>query len=340
MHKSRNKRIFAYKIFTTLSKKVFYRYNPTSEEYERVYPSRSERVWSVTKRLLEAVGITAAIFIVLYIWVDLPKEKLLIRENRQLRDELKALDDRLNSAITVMDHLAERDNNFYRVIMQMDPLTPSQRYAGLSVIPSTKSFSGMNDRELVTSLTEKLGLYERQVVAQSMSFDRLAEAVNQNADRISHIPSIQPISEKDMTQMASGYGYRIDPIYGTPKYHEGMDFASPVGTPVYATGDGVVTEAGQHGAYGNLVEIDHGYNYVTRFAHLSKIKVHAGQHVKRGDLIGNVGSTGKSTGPHLHYEVRLKGVAQNPVNYYFHDLTPEEYAQMVNDSENAGHVMD
>lgn len=323
-----------------MSKKVFYRYNPTSEEYERVYPSRAERIWTAAKRLLEAVGITAAIFIVLYICVDLPKEKFLINENRHLREELNALDERMNSAINIMDHLAERDNNFYRVIMQMDPLTPSQRYAGLSVIPSTKPLSGMNDRELVTSLTEKLSLYERQVVAQSMSFDRLAEAVNKNADRIAHIPSILPISEKDMSQMASGYGYRIDPIYGTPKYHEGMDFASPVGTPVYATGDGVVKEADKHGAYGNLVVIDHGYNYTTRFAHLSKIRVHVGQHVKRGDLIGNVGSTGKSTGPHLHYEVRLKGEPQNPVNYYFYDLTPEEYAQMVNDSENAGHVMD
>ncbi len=129
--------------------------------------------------------------------------------------------------------------------------------------------------------------------------------------------------------MASGYGYRVDPIYGTAKFHEGMDFASNIGTPVYATGNGIVKFAKWHSGYGNLIEIDHGFNYVTRYAHLSEISVATGQQVKRGDLIGKVGNTGKSTGPHLHYEVRLRGIPQNPVNYYFFDLTPEEYAAMI-----------
>lgn len=140
--------------------------------------------------------------------------------------------------------------------------------------------------------------------------------------------------------MSSGYGYRRDPVYGTTKFHSGLDFAAVTGTPVYATGDGVVEYAERRSGYGNCIDISHGYNYTTRYAHLSEILVSSGQEVKRGDLIGKVGSTGKSTGPHLHYEVRFKDEPQNPVNYYFMDLTPEQYAEMIREAENAGHVMD
>ena len=146
--------------------------------------------------------------------------------------------------------------------------------------------------------------------------------------------------KKYMKQMASGYGYRLDPIYGTSKFHEGLDFAADKGTPVYATADGTVVMAGWQSGYGNLVEISHGYNYVTRYAHLSKIIATEGEKVKRGDLIGEVGNTGKSTGNHLHYEVRYNGAPQNPINYYFMDITPEEYDELLRSAENAGHVMD
>lgn len=322
-----------------MRKKVYYRYNPANETYERVYPSRGERIRSWTKYLLEGIAVGAAILISLYIFIDMPKEKALRKENEALRSRVDQLDSRLNTAIAVMDNLAERDNNLYRVIMQINPLTASRRYAGLERFRAG-DIRNLPDNEKLTEVTRKLELLERQVYVQSQSFDRLAEAINQNSDRLSHIPSIQPVSEEDMTQMASGYGWRVDPIYGTSKHHDGMDFAAPTGTSVYATGDGTVTTAGWNNAYGNCIDINNGYGYTTRFAHLSEILVNPGQKVKRGDLIGKVGNTGKSTGSHLHYEVRLKGVPQNPVNYYFQDLTPEEYANMVNDSENAGHVMD
>ncbi|MBD5229891.1 MAG: M23 family metallopeptidase [Bacteroidales bacterium] len=322
-----------------MRKKVYYRYNPTTESYERVYPSRGERLWGLARNILQGFAIGAAILALLYICIDLPKEKALRKENEALRNKVEHLDNRLNTAITVMDNLAERDNNLYRVIMQIDPLTARQRFAGLTMF-GTSDISNLPDDEKLAELTRKLELLERQVYVQSQSYDRLAEAINQNSDRIAHIPSIQPVSEEDMTQMASGYGWRVDPIYGNSKHHDGMDFAAPNGTSVYATGDGTVIEAGWNKGYGNAIDINHGYGYTTRFAHLSEILVKPGQKVKRGDLIGKVGNTGKSTGSHLHYEVRLKGVPQNPVNYYFQDLTPEEYARMVNDSENAGHVMD
>ena len=322
-----------------MRKKVYYRYNPTTESYERVYPSRGERFWGLTRHILQGFAIGAAILVLLYICIDLPKEKALRKENEALRNKVELLDNRLNTAINVMDNLAERDNNLYRVIMQIDPLTARQRFAGLTRLRNT-DINNLPDNEKLAEVTHKLELLERQVYVQSQSYDRLAEAINQNSDRIAHIPSIQPVSEEDMTQMASGYGWRIDPIYGTSKHHDGMDFAAPRGTSVYATGDGTVIDAGWNSGYGNAIDINNGYGYTTRFAHLSEILVKPGQKVKRGDLIGKVGNTGKSTGSHLHYEVRLKGVPQNPVNYYFQDLTPEEYARMVDDSENAGHVMD
>lgn len=323
-----------------MSKKIYYRYNPTTESYERVYPSRRRRMLGIARNLAEGIAVGALIFIAIYIFIDLPKEKELKARNIELHDEILNLEERLDRSILVMNDLCERDNNFYRVIMQMDPLTTSSRLSSLEPSDDTLRLASISDRLLVNSVTTKLEMFERQVYTQSQSFNQIAKTINSSADRLAHIPSIQPISEKDMTQMASGYGYRVDPIYGTTKHHDGMDFASPIGTPVYATGDGTVTRAEWGGAYGNLVEISHGYNYTTRYAHLSQIKVSAGQKVKRGDLLGLVGTTGKSTGPHLHYEVRFKGTPQNPVNYYFQDLTPEEYALMVDEAENAGHVMD
>lgn len=323
-----------------MSRKVFYRYNPTTENFERVYPSRRQRAWIIARQIAEGIAVGAAILIALYIGIDLPKEKHLRSENQQLREEVTALDSRLSTAIDVMNDLARRDNNLYRVIMQIDPLTAATRLEGIELFAPEARVSRLNDRDLVTRVTSKLNLFERQVYAQSVSFDELTQAISQSQDRLAHIPSIQPISEKDMTQMASGYGYRVDPIYGTSKHHDGMDFASPTGTLVYATGDAIVTDASWNSSYGKMVELDHGYNYTTRYAHLSEMTVTPGQKVKRGDLIGKVGSTGKSTGAHLHYEVRFKGIPQNPVNYYFGDLTPEEYALMVEEAENAGHVMD
>jgi murein DD-endopeptidase MepM/ murein hydrolase activator NlpD len=198
----------------------------------------------------------------------------------------------------------------------------------------------MPDAELLRNVNNKLDMLERLIYSQIKSYDYLRDQAAMLDQRVAHIPAIQPVSEKHLRVMASGYGYRVDPVYGTTKFHEGMDFSAPQGTPVYATGDGTVIHSSWESAYGNLIEINHGYNYVTRYAHLSEILVRNGQTVKRGDLIGKVGNTGKSTGPHLHYEVRLRGEPQNPVNYYFFDLTPAQYDEMIRLAENAGHVMD
>ena len=224
--------------------------------------------------------------------------------------------------------------------MQAEPLGAARRYAGLERRRNYEHTDSLADDKLVAELTDKLDMLDQMVATQSRSFDFLRSQASTLRERSSHIPAIQPVNEKNLRAMASGYGYRRDPIYGTTKFHEGMDFSAPVGTPVYATGDARVQSAGWHSGYGNLIELDHGYHYLTRYAHLSEILVRPGQTVRRGDLIGRVGNTGKSTGPHLHYEVRLNGVAQNPVHYYYYDLTPQQYDEMIRQAENAGHVMD
>lgn len=322
------------------SRKIYYLYNPTTESYERVFPSRSERMWSILTKIFEGSALFALLLIVLYFTLDFPREERLKEENRQLRTELDELCRRIDASIAVMDAIADRDNNFYRIMLQADPISNARRYAGLENTYSTSHLNALDDASLVNDASNKMIMLERQIYAQILSFDTLRAIAGQQQERLRHIPSIQPVSEKDMRTMASGYGYRVDPIYGTGKFHEGMDFSAPVGTPVYATGDGTIVSSGWNSGYGNAIDISHGYDYLTRYAHLSKIYVRNGQEVKRGDLIGLVGNTGKSTGPHLHYEVRYKGVPQNPVNYYFHDLSPEQYAIMIAEAENASHVMD
>lgn len=323
-----------------MSKKIYYRFNPSTESYERVYPSKRSRLLTATGHFVVSLLLGGTVFFALSELIDMPKERALRAENRELSLQLKILGERMNDAQDVMDRLADRDNNFYRVMMQADPISETERFAGLSRTSRFDKLASMADNQLVSTLTDGMNLLERKIYVQTLSYDHLRNLASNRQDRLAHIPAILPVAEEHLKQMASGYGTRIDPIYGTARFHEGMDFAANIGTPIYATGDGTVVWSKWNSGYGYCVEIDHGYNYLTRYAHMSEILVKDGQTVKRGDMIGKVGNSGKTTGPHLHYEVRLKGVAQNPVNYYFYDLTPEEYAAMIERAENAGHVMD
>ncbi|MDE6334155.1 MAG: M23 family metallopeptidase [Muribaculaceae bacterium] len=321
-------------------KKTFYRYNPVTESYERVYPSRSARLWGVARQFIAGMFTATLLFFGLYYVVEFPREKAMKNANDRLEQSLEMLERRSDEALAVMQHLQQRDNNFYRVMMQAEPLSDAARYAGLERQRNYESLDSLTDHELVRTVADKLDRLDNMVYNQIKSYDFLREQAAGLNERINNIPAIQPISSKYLKTMASGYGYRQDPIYGTTKFHEGMDFSSAIGTPVYATGAGIVKSAGWESGYGNSIDIDHGFNYLTRYAHLSQILVKPGQSVKRGDLIGKVGNTGKSTGSHLHYEVRYRGAPQNPVNYYFMDLTPEQYDEMILQAENAGHVMD
>ena len=323
-----------------MSQKVFYRYNLATDQYERVYPDRKRRIMAQVRTYVVAICVVAIAGILLYNVFELPRERDLKAKNERLEASVEILSRRADQAIAVMEDLAERDNNFYRAMMQAEPLSPARRYAGLERQRNFDSIAALTDENLVHSVGNKLDMLDQMVYVQSKSFDYLAQMVDSQKSRVSHMPAIQPVPDKYLRTMASGYGTRLDPIYGTLKFHEGLDFSAPVGTPVYATADGTVRTSAWQSSYGNLVEIDHGFNYTTRYAHLSKLIARPGQSVKRGDLIGLVGNTGKSTGPHLHYEVRYRGAPQNPVNYYFYDLSPEQYDELIRLAENAGHVMD
>ncbi|WP_275441276.1 M23 family metallopeptidase [Lepagella muris] len=322
-----------------MSKNIYYKYNPETDNFERVYPSLRMRLASWGRLWSMAVVLAAVLFFVVFYCFDSPTEENLRAENAELKAQYGILNRRLDNTLKVMDRIKDRDDNFYRVMMQMDPMSPLQRHSGLDNEARYRELQQLSDAGLVTYLTQRMDLLERQLFAQVQSFDQLRDAVGKQKDKLSHIPSVLPIKVEDYT-MSSGYGYRRDPIYGSSKFHEGLDFSASIGTPVYATADGEITVAKREAGYGNCIDIDHGYNYLTRYAHLSEILVKEGSQVKRGQMIGKVGSTGKSTGPHLHYEVRFKGEAQNPVNYYFMDLTPEEYVEMIQMADNAGHVMD
>lgn len=322
-----------------MNKNVIYRYNPETDNFERIFPSWKKRFLRLLLFMAISVSMAVLFAFLFFNIFGTPTEKSLRRENAMLKSQYNVLNRRLDNSLKVMSDIQSRDDNFYRVMMQMEPMSHSQRFAGLDNESRYKNLQKMQDGGLVQLLTQRLDLFDRQLYAQSKSFDQLGEEAGKQKDKLAHIPSIIPIDLRDYT-MSSGYGYRRDPVYGTTRFHDGLDFAAKIGTNVYATGDGVVEAADRRGGYGNCIDISHGYNYFTRYAHLSEILVKVGDKVKRGDLIGKVGSTGKSSGPHLHYEVRFKDDPQNPVNYYFMDLTPEEYAEMVQEAENAGHVMD
>lgn len=322
-----------------MAKNIIYRYNPDTDNFERFFPTLRQRLRSVLTYLIVGLGVGIALFFIVFYVFDSPTEQNLRKENSKLRSQYNVLRSRLDNSIKVMENIRERDDNFYRVMMQMEPLSRSRMYAGLANENRYRHLQNLPEAKLLTELTGGLDVLDRQLYAQIQSFDELKARALGEQDRLAHTPSVLPLNIKDYT-VASGYGPRKDPVYGTAAFHEGLDFAAGIGTGIFATAAGRVVQAGWRGGYGNCVEIDHGYNYTTRYGHMNSIAVREGEYVERGEKLGEVGSTGKSTGPHLHYEVRFKGEAQNPVNYYFMDITPSQYDEMIRRADNAGHVMD
>ena len=322
-----------------MGKQIFYKYNPETDNFERYYPTVKNRLFTVLKILVVAALLSTVFILIFRNSLVSPREENLLEENKRLKSQYGVISTRLDNLLKVMDKLEDRDDNFYRVMLQIDPVSDAQRFSGIDYENRYSQLSKLSDTRLVEQLTKRMNLLETRMFSQLQSLEQLQEAIGNQQDKLAHIPSVLPINIADYT-MSSGYGHRVDPIYGSTKFHAGLDFAASEGTDVFATGEGKVVQAGRREGYGNCIDIDHGYNYLTRYAHLSEILVNAGEEVKRGQLIGKVGSTGKSTGPHLHYEVRFKDEPQNPVNYYFMDLTPEQYYEMIQIAENAGHVMD
>lgn len=321
-------------------RKAYYFFNPKTLSYERVYPSVKERVLSVIKQIFLSALLGTLIMVVILSVFDSPQEAMLKKENKLLYSQYKLLDKRLDEAATILQDIQERDDNLYRALFMTDPISATTRNSGLNNKSRYNDLKHLSDSKIVLSTSDKMDILARQLYIQSKSFDDLIKIAKTQEERLQCIPAIQPVANKDLKRTASGYGVRIDPIYRRPRFHAGMDFSARVGTDIYATGNGTVTYAAWKQGYGNTVIINHGFGYQTLYGHMDKYKVKVGQKVKRGEIIGTIGNTGKSTGPHLHYEVIVKGKNDNPAKYYFMDLTPEEYDRMIQIAENHGQVMD
>jgi murein DD-endopeptidase MepM/ murein hydrolase activator NlpD len=264
-----------------------------------------------------------------------PKEQTLSRELDQVIFNHKRLSQRMDQMSKLLGDMQQRDDNVYRTVFELDPISPSVRQAGFGGINRYEVLEGYSNSELMIQVSKKVDQLTKQIYVQSKSYDELIDRAKNQEQMLATRPAIQPIDNKDLTRTASGYGMRIHPIQQIPIFHHGMDFTASVGTEIYVTGDGVVTDVGYSGGFGNRVTVDHGFGYKTIYAHMSKFSTKVGDVVKRGQVIGLVGNTGDSTGPHLHYEVHKNGQTVNPVNYYYDDLSPEEFALIV-DLANAG----
>ena len=310
--------------------KAKYHFNTNSLRYEKVVVSFRKRLLRVLGWLATASVFGAITLLLAYSYLDSPKEKQLKRELNEMQLQYEILQKRTELASRVLTDLSKRDDQVYRVIFEAEPINESVRTAGYGGINRYKELEGYNNSTLMINATRKIDQLSRQLYIQSKSYDEVFELAKKKTDMLASIPGIQPITNKELTHIASGFGYRIHPIYKTSMMHEGLDFTAPVGTEIYASGNGVVVKVETMGrGYGNNILIDHGFGYQTLYAHMSKFKARAGQRIKRGDVIGYVGSTGSSTGPHLHYEVWRNGMKIDPINFFFNDLTPEQYAKVV-----------
>lgn len=321
--------------------KVRYHFNTQSLKIEKVKVTFKQRFLRFLSVFFTGLVFAALVLVLAYNFIDSPKERILRREIEQYKLQYSILNDRLDKVQAVVTDLRERDDNIYRVIFESEPIPSSVREAGYGGVDRYARLEGFKNSEIIINTTKKLDLITSQLYVQSKSFDEVFSLAKRKEELLASIPAIQPVANKDLRRIGSYFGYRTDPFYKVTKFHEGIDFTAPVGTDIYSTGDGQVVkiEFSRRG-YGNLIEIDHGFGYRTVYAHLSKMNVKMGQKVSRGEVIGFVGNTGKSTAPHLHYEVRKNGKAVDPINFFFNDITPEEYAAMIELSQRPSQTLD
>ena len=305
--------------------KIKYFYNPHKLDFEKVGTS----IWSVVLRVfgfLSASAVAGGIMAFgVYSFLDSPKERALKQENEQYRIQIKYLNKKVNELGGMLTELQQRDANIYRAIFEAEPIDMQANKTNASEADRYRNLEGFDNATELIALNKKIDNLSRLVSLQSKSFDELSVLAKNKTEFLASIPAIQPVSNKDLTRIASGYGYRIHPIFKTHKFHAGIDFTAPKGTPIYATGNGVVSVAENGSGYGNHVVIKHGFGYASLYAHMSRIKARVGQKVTRGELIGYVGSTGTSTAPHVHYEVMKGENKVNPINYFFKGITEEEF---------------
>ncbi|MEL4306563.1 M23 family metallopeptidase [Joostella sp. CR20] len=323
--------------------KVKYYYDSETLSYRRIEPKKGKKVVNISLFILAAFlfgGICLLILLNTNL-VNTPKELSQARELKNFEFQFELLENKMAQMEEVLANIEDRDNNIYRLYFEASPIPKEQRTAGFGGINRYKNLEGFNNSDLIIDATKKLEKLQKRMVIQSKSLDEITELAKEKEKLLAAIPAIQPVSNEDLTRMASGYGWRSDPFTKVRKMHYGMDFTAPRGTPVYATGDGVVTRAdNKSSGYGEHIRIDHGFGYMSLYGHLSKYKVRQGQKVKRGDLIGLVGSTGRSQAPHCHYEVWKDGNRINPINFYYGSLSSEEYEALLHAASQENQSLD
>lgn len=318
-----------------------YKFNPDSLSFDKIRLGFRAVLLRFLSYFIGSVFI-AVIYGLLYaMFFDSPKEKALLREIDQLTIQYEMMNKEMDNVEKVISHLEQTDDNLYRTIFEAEPIPASLREGGIGGVNRYKELEGYDNFRIVVETSKRLDKIRKKVYVQSRSFDDLIVLAKGKEVMLACFPAIMPISNNDLTRTASGFGLRIHPYYKISKFHYGMDFTAPMGTDVYVTGDGVVESyISEKRGYGNHIVINHGFGYKTVYAHLDRSNVRRGQKVKRGDIIGFVGNTGMSLAPHLHYEVYLNGVPVDPSNYYFNDLTAEEYERMIDIASRSGQSFD
>ncbi len=319
---------------------INYRFNPDTLSFDKI----ERNVRSLIKKALGylSTGIVSGIifFFIFLQFFETPVTKRLRRENDQLLSQYNLMNKDIEKISMAMEDIQMRDDNIYRVIFEANPIPSTVRMAGFGGANRYTKLESMDNSELIISVAKKLDVLSKQVYVQSKSYDDVVKMALGKEKMLASIPSIMPVSNRDLKRTASGWGMRMHPIYRIPRFHYGMDFTAPQGKDIFDTSNDIVKEAVRDARYGNTIIIDHGYGYESMYGHLSRIMVKVGQTIKRGDIIGLVGSTGASVGPHLHYEVSKNGQKVNPQNYYFQDLNPLEYEKMITISSNTGQSYD
>ena len=322
-------------------RKEKFKYNPETLSYEKVELSGSERLLRSVIVIGPAI-VLAFIFQIAFSGVfTSPHEQELERENAFLHQQMDQMNNDMVLALDVLDDISERDNEIYRVVFNAEPFPDEIRKMGTGGSDEYADLVGYESSQKVIENSRMIKTLEKQLYAQSLSFDEVVSLAKEKEEMLASIPAIQPVSNLDLTRIASGFGYRIDPIYKTKKMHTGLDFTADTGTPVYATGNGTVVQCEvKRWGYGQSIIIDHGFGYRSRYAHLSEFKCKPGDKIVRGQVIGLVGSTGKSTAPHLHYEVEQNGEKINPIHFFHSDISPEEYERLIEMATNANQSFD
>ncbi|WP_396156524.1 peptidoglycan DD-metalloendopeptidase family protein [Flavobacterium macrobrachii] len=312
-----------------MAKKVKYYFDTESLAYRKIKPKLSKKLGYIGLFLLSSALFGFLCFVVLLNtpYFETPKDRLQAREIETMKLRYSILNKKMEQIDEVLESIEERDNNIYRAYFNTSPIPTEQRKAGFGGVNRYKELEGFNNSELVINTSKRVDVISKELAIQSKSLDEILALAKQKNKLLAAIPAIQPVKNEQLKRMASGFGYRSDPFTKARKMHQGMDFTAPTGTPIFATGDGIVKRADNTASgYGNHIVIQHGYGYETLYGHLSKYKCKAGQRVKRGDIIGYVGSTGRSEAPHLHYEVHKDGKPVNPINFYYGNISAAEYS--------------